>query len=230
MAGQQTAAARLAAGGLLWLTSAQFLVVQALTQQAWRGSEPYSLRRSWISDLGATTCGKYAGGSGILVCSPRHALLNGGLVVLGLQVLSGAVLLRPMLERTRLARAAFWLLATSGAAVPFVAAFPEDTGKPWHAIAATIHFATAGLGTIAVGASLRPIRRMAGNVTLVLGGASLLGTVLTAAGVGASLGGRGAIERLAAWPFTVWTTLAGAYVLATIRWTIPGRRSSRARL
>jgi hypothetical membrane protein len=216
MAGQQTSPARLVTGGLLWLSSAQFFVVQGLAQQAWQGSRPYSLRRSWISDLGATTCGTYRGGSGIVVCSPRHAWLNGGLVVLGGQVLIGAWLLRPMLPRTRLAQLAFLLLATSGAALPFVAAFPEDTGKPWHAIAATIHLATAGLGTLAVGVCLRPTRRIAGDVTLVLGGASLLGTVITAAGLGAKLGGNGAIERLAAWPFTLWTTLAGAYALATV--------------
>lgn len=224
MAGPQSAPVRLVAGGLLWLTSAQFFVAQALTQQAWNGSQPYSLSRSWISDLGATTCGTYAGGSGIIVCSPRHALLNGGLVVLGGQVLVGAALLQPMLERTRLSHAAFLLLATSGAALPFVAAFPEDTGKPWHAIAATIHLATAGLGTIAVGLSLRPTNRTAGDVTLLLGAASLLGTALTVAGLGGSLGGRGAIERLAAWPFTLWTTLAGAYVLATVSKTARGRR------
>jgi hypothetical membrane protein len=216
MAGTQTGTARLVAGGVLWLTSAQFFLAQALAQHAWRGSAPYSLRRSWISDLGATTCGSYEGGGGIVVCSPRHALLNGGLVLLGGQVLIGAALLKPLLPAGRLARPAIGLLMVSGAALPFVAGFPEDTGKPWHALAATVHLATAGLGTIATGLALRGTGHPKGAaVTLVLGGASLLGTVLTGAGVGLGVG-RGAVERLAAWPFTAWTTIAGGLAVASL--------------
>jgi hypothetical membrane protein len=214
MVGSHTSRGRLAAGGLLWLTSAQFFVVQALAQRGWRGSEPYSLRHSWISDLGATTCGSYSGGGGIVVCSPRHALLNGGLVVLGGQVLVGAALLQPLLPASRFARPALGLLAISGVALPFVAGFPEDTGKPWHAVAATVHLATAGLGMLAAGLALRGSGRpKSAAVTLVLGAASLAGTAVTGAGGGLGVG-RGAVERLAAWPFTVWTTLAGAAACA----------------
>ncbi len=214
MTATQMARARLAAGGVTWLTTAQFFVAQALAQRAWRGSEPYSLRRSWISDLGATTCGSYEGGGGIVVCSPRHALLNAGLVVLGGQVLIGAVLLRPLLPAGRFARPALGLLIASGAALPFVAGFPEDTGKPWHAVAATVHLATAGLGTVAAGLALRGTGHpKTVALTVVLGGASLAGTALTGAGTGLGIG-RGALERLAAWPFTAWTTIAGALVLA----------------
>ena len=204
------------AGGFLWLSSAQFFLVQALAQNAWKGSAPYSLRRSWISDLGATTCGSYSGGGGIVVCSPRHAVLNAGLVVLGGQVIAGAVLLRPMLPRNGYARAALALLTVSGVALPFVAGFPEDTGKPWHAVAASVHLAAAGLGTMAAGLAMRRSGRpLASGVTLALGGVSVVGTLLTGAGMGAGVG-RGAIERLAAWPFTVWTTVAGAGALIAI--------------
>jgi hypothetical membrane protein len=217
--------ARLVTGSLLWLTSAQFFVVQGLTQQAWKGSQPYSLRHSWISDLGAVTCGSYSGGGGIVVCSPRHALLNGGFVLLGGQVILGAALLQPLLPASRFARPALGLLLASGVALPFVAGFPEDTGKPWHAIAATIHLATAGLGMIAAGLSLRAGGQKTGAaVSLVLGGASVVGTALTGAGV--SLGvGRGAVERLAGWPFTAWTTLAGAAALTAAAGA--ARKSSR---
>ena len=216
--------ARLVAGGVLWFTSVQFFVVQAVAQNAWKGSEPYSLTRSWISDLGAVTCGTYAGGGGALVCSPRHALVNAGFVVLGVQVLVGAVLLRPVLGKSRPAQAALWMLVVAGAALPFVAAFPEDTGKPWHAIFATIHLATAGLGMVAAGLALRSTGRpIAVSVTLVLGVTSLIGTLLTGAGSGAGVG-RAAVERLAAWPFTAWTTLAGLAVLSASAITANGRR------
>jgi hypothetical membrane protein len=219
MAGQRAGRARLVAGGLLWVTSAQFFAVQAAAQHAWKGSAGYSLRRSWISDLGAATCGTYSGGGGVLVCSPRHALLNGGLVVLGGQVLIGAALLRPLLGQARYATPALLLLMASGAAVPFVAAFPEDTGRPWHAIAALLHLAFAGLGTVAAGLSLRSTGyRRSSALTLTLGGVCAVGTLLTGAGVGADVG-RAAVERLAAWPFTAWTTLAGALVLLrAARW------------
>ena len=201
------------AGGLLWLTTAQFFVVQAAAQLAWRGSRPYSLTHSWISDLGATSCGSYAGGGGTLVCSPRHVLVNVGFVVLGAQIIAGAVLLRPLLPDVRSSRAALGLLVLSGAALPFVAGFPEDTGRPWHAVAATIHLAAAGVGTLAAGFALRSAgRRKVAGLTFLLGGASLLGTLMTGAGSGGGVG-RAAVERLAAWPFTAWTCLAGGLVL-----------------
>jgi hypothetical membrane protein len=204
---------RFLAGGLVWTTTAQFFVVQAVAQQAWRGSRPYSLTHSWISDLGATSCGGYAGGGGTLVCSPRHVLVNVGFVLLGAQIVAGAALLRPLLLNGRSSRAALVLLIISGVALPFVAGFPEDTGRPWHAVAATIHLAAAGLGTIAAGFALRTSGRpRIAGLTFVLGGASLFGTVLTGAGLGAGIG-RAAVERLAAWPFTAWTCLVGVLVL-----------------
>jgi hypothetical membrane protein len=197
---------------VLWATSAQLFLAQALAQRAWKGSAPYSLRTSWISDLGATTCGSYSGGGGVLVCSPRHALLNGGLTLLGAQVVLGTLLLQPLLGDDRNGRGAGSLLVLAGAALPFVGAFPEDTGKPWHAVAATVHFAAAGLGMVASGLAVRARYPRAGASAFVLGGASLAGTVLTLAGSGAGVG-RAAVERLAAWPFTLWTTAAGVLVL-----------------
>jgi hypothetical membrane protein len=221
----------LVAGGLIWLTTAQFFVVQAAAQHGWKGSRPYSLAHSWISDLGATSCGSYAGGGGTLVCSPRHVLVNVGFVVLGAQIIAGAVLLRPLLPDIRASRAALMLLIVSGVALAFVAGFPEDTGRPWHAVAATIHLGAAGLGTLATGFALRSSgRHRNAELTVLLGGASLIGTVLTVAGLGAGVG-RAAVERLAAWPFTAWTSLAGALVLISVARTGAGLtgEASRAR-
>jgi hypothetical membrane protein len=206
---------RLVAGGVLWASSAQFFLAQALAQRGWKGSAPYSLRTSWISDLGATTCGGYSGGGGVLVCSPRHVLLNGGLTLLGAQVVLGTLLLLPVMGAVRSGRAAGALLVLAGAALPFVGAFPEDTGKPWHAVAATVHFAAAGLGMVASGLAVKARHPRCAALAFVLGGASLAGTVLTLAGSGAGVG-RAAVERLAAWPFTLWTTAAGVLVLVAI--------------
>jgi hypothetical membrane protein len=143
-------------------------------------------------------------------------LLNGGLTLLSAQVVLGTLLLQPLLAAERYGRAAGALLVLSGAALPFVAAFPEDTGKPWHAVAATVHFAAAGLGMAATGLAVRTRHPRVGVLTLVLAGASLAGTLLTLAGSGAGIG-RAAVERLAAWPFTVWTTVAGVLLLLAIR-------------
>lgn len=209
------ARARILAAGVLWTSTVQFFAAQALAQASWKGSAPYSLRTSWISDLGATTCGSYSGGGGVLVCSPRHALLNGGLALLGVQVVLGTLLLQPILLAEPYGRAAAALLVLAGAALPLVGAFPEDTGKPWHAVAATVHFAAAGLAMVASGLAVRHRYPGAGALSFVLGGVSLAGTVLTLAGSGAGLG-RAAIERLAAWPFTLWTTVAGVLVVVAI--------------
>ncbi len=215
MIGLPAARARLLAAGLLWASSAQFFVAQAFAERAWKGSAPYSLRTSWISDLGATTCGTYSGGGGVLVCSPRHAWLNGGLTLLGAQVVLGALLLQPVLGSARSGRAGGALLILAGAALPLVGAFPEDTGRPWHAAAATVHFAAAGLGMVAGGAAVRGRFPRVAAMSFVLGGASLVGTLLTLAGSGAGIG-RAAVERLAAWPFTLWTSLAGLLLLTAV--------------
>ena len=209
------ARARILAGGVLWASSAQFFVAQAFAQAAWKGSAPYSLRTSWISDLGATTCGSYSGGGGVLVCSPRHGVLNGGLLLLGVQVVLGTLLLQPAFGDGRFGAGAAALLVLAGAALPFIGAFPEDTGKPWHAVAATVHFAAAGLGTVASGLAVRDRYPRAGALAFLLGGASLAGTLLTLAGSGAGVG-RAAIERLAAWPFTLFTTVAGVLLLIVV--------------
>lgn len=215
MIGLPAARVRLIAGGVLWAGSVQFFLAQAWAQRDWKGSAPYSLRTSWISDLGATTCGRYSGGGGVLVCSPRHALLNASLMLLGAQVVLGTLLLQPLTGEGRYGRTAGSLLVLAGAALPFVGAFPEDTGKPWHAVAATVHFAAAGLGMVAAGLAVRARYPRAATLTFVLGGASLAGTLLTLAGSGAGVG-RAAVERLAGWPFTLWTTAAGALVLVAV--------------
>ncbi len=208
--------ARLGAGGILWLTSAQFFLAQALAQRSWKGSEPYSLRHSWISDLGAATCGSYSGGGGIVVCSPRRDLLNGSLYLFAGQILLGAILLRPELVRARLSDSAFGLLVASGVAVAFLGTFPEDTGKPWHSIAATVNFVAAGLAMIFAGLALRrERRRLPSYVSLLLGGVSLGGAVLAAGKFGLGIG-RGGVERLTAWPFTLWMTIIGAAVIASL--------------
>ena len=55
------------AGPWLWILCFQFLVCEQIARLGW--TLPYSFRRNYISDLGATVCSP-------LVCSPWHAVMN----------------------------------------------------------------------------------------------------------------------------------------------------------
>ena len=84
-------------GPVLWVSSIQYFIVQLIVISAW--TVPHSWANNFISDLGNTECGMYAG---LAVCSPLHLLMNISFVVFGLTMAIGAVLLRKSFERSTL--------------------------------------------------------------------------------------------------------------------------------
>jgi len=84
------ASTRFYAGALAKLSVLQYFVAESAVIGAWAGSEPYSRRTGYISDLGALACGDFSGRD---VCSPAHLLMNVSFVVQGLGMIVGALLL-----------------------------------------------------------------------------------------------------------------------------------------
>jgi hypothetical membrane protein len=190
--------------GWLWVLCIQYFVVQIVCASAWRSS--YSWRDNVISDLGNTACGDY---HGRFVCSPWHPLMNVSFVVLGVQMIIGAALLLSL--RDRRGRAGLMSLVVSGAGTLLVGLFPENSTAGMHFLGAGLVFVVGNIGILLL------------VLTFVPPGGMRLYTFASAVVALASLPlfasnnyfglGAGGMERLTAYPQTIWLIVYGIHLL-----------------
>lgn len=168
-------------GACLWLLCLQFFIAEQIARMGWTGH--YSMRRDYISDLGA------AGSS-------LHRVMNGSFVLQGLLILFGAVLLRRLLPRIAVA-----LLAIAGLGVLVVGLVPEDTNARLHLQGAAAHFLGGNLAIILLA------KRWKSWITFAAGSIGLLATLALAFhGMGPNTG---TVERLAAYPLPLILSWSG---------------------
>lgn len=168
-------------GACLWLLCLQFFIAEQIARMGWTGH--YSMRRDYISDLGA------AGSS-------LHRVMNGSFVLQGLLILFGAVLLRRLLPRIAVA-----LLAIAGLGVLVVGLVPEDTNARLHLQGAAAHFLGGNLAIILLA------KRSKSWITFAAGSIGLLATLALAFhGMGPNTG---TVERLAAYPLPLILSWSG---------------------
>ena len=168
-------------GACLWLLCLQFFVAEQIARIGWTGH--YSMRRDYISDLGA------AGSS-------LHAVMNGSFVLQGVLIFSGAVLLRRLLPGIVVI-----LLAAAGLGVLVVGLVPEDTNARLHLQGAAANFIGGNLGIIVLA------KRWKSWISLAAGSIGLLATfALAFHGMGADTG---TVERLAAYPLPLFLSWSG---------------------
>lgn len=178
-------------GGLLWVLTLQFFVVEAIAAARF-GS--YSYSADVISDLGTAA-------------SPARTSMNASFVVQGLLIAAGAVLLAPGLAGTG-AKLARVLLVVSGLGVLLVGVFPSDGNATAHTIGAGAHFLAGAMGLIALAYGVRPRSEALGTTIAVLGLAGLMGTLFFGSAVFLLLG-EGGMERLAGYVLPIGLTVAG---------------------
>ena len=199
------------AAPILWLSSVQYFLVQAVAAGTW-GQPRYSWRLNAISDLGATRCGQF---DGRYVCSPAHAAMNVSLIILGFGMAVGSVL---FLQELRRSRTGFLLMAVAGLGAMLVGFFPEDTVYWAHVTGADLAFLVGNVALIAFGLSrgfprwLRWYAAGSGVVALVA-----LYLFLSHHRFFLGLGG---MERVVAYPQTIYLIVFGAYM------SIPSHRST----
>jgi hypothetical membrane protein len=193
-------------GPTIWLSSLLYFVVQIAVASTWRPS--YSWSANTISDLGNTACRS-------TLCSPRHAWMNGELYLLGAVMAGGALLIyqefteRDAAERLA-ARIGFSCLALAGVGTALVGGFPENTVHAVHIVGAGIGIGVGTLGILVLGvvldlpSGLRRAMRVGAPLALLALGAFASHVYL---GLGA-----GTMERVAAYPETVWLVAFGAYM------------------
>jgi len=197
-------------GPYLYLSSLQYFVVQLVVSFRW--SPAYNLQRNTISDLGNTACGRF---NGRFVCSPLHTLMNVSFIVLGATMIAGSVLIGHALPPTRARKLGFLFMTIAGVGVVVVGIFPENTVPALHGLGATLPFTIGNVGVIVLGLTLA-LPRALRLVTLTLGVIALAALVFYASSHYLGLG-EGGIERLVAYPQTVWLILLGGYLLVESR-------------
>jgi len=195
-------------GAIFWLLTAEFFLAQIIAQTALPG---FSLATQDISLLGVTACGADASASGY-ACSPLHLVFNAGIFINGMLVVVGLWLTRTMWPQGRLTTAALWLLALGGDGSMLVGLFPLDQNLGLHMFGAALALGVACLGFLVLARVLWPTHRSLAIYTVATGSITLLAFLLYVAGVDFGLG-KGTLERIAAWPHTIWYMTMGVLIL-----------------
>lgn len=197
-------------GPVVFTLSFLYFVAQAVVGWVWH--PPYSLISDTISDLGNTHCGLYRGN---YVCSPRHDLMNAAFIFLGVVMSIGSLLIyQEFIERGRrervMALVGFSLLGIAGLGAIVVGIFPENTIGTAHIIGATLAIGVGNLAILVLGVAL-PLPEGLRMFMVFIGTVCLGAAVLFAShkyfGIGA-----GGMERIAAYPQTVWLIRFGIYM------------------
>jgi hypothetical membrane protein len=189
----------------MWILSVQYFLIQLLVALSWEA--PYSLTRNTISDLGNTACGNY---DGRFICSSPHTLMNASFSILGIFMALGALLIYQEFKESNGSLTGFVFMAIAGVGSLLVGLFPENTTLALHLIGAGLSFLIGNLGIVILGFALN-IPKSLRIYTLVTGFISL--TALAFLSTHAYLGlGIGGIERITAYPQTIWLIVFGIYI------------------
>lgn len=194
-------------GALVWLSTLQYFIFQPIVAAAWK-NPTYNWFRNVISDLGNNVCGQYYDR---LVCSPLHPLMNMSFIALGAATLIGSFCFYKTIAESRTAKLAFVGLMLDGMGTILVGLYPENTVRPLHALGAALVFVVGNFAVLVLSRALRlsPPMRM---YTRITGSIALVAFVLYVSGMNLGLG-QGGMERLTAYPQTVWQIVFGIYVL-----------------
>ena len=199
-------------GPLLFVSGIQYFVVQLVVARRFAGG--YDLAGNTISDLGNSSCGSF---NGRLVCSPLHTLMNSSFIVLGLCMMAGSYLLLGWFAKSRGSTIGLGLFALGGVGAVLVGLFPENTVPALHGIGAALPFFFGNIGLVILGRTMGggwPIRAS----TFLAGAIALLALGVYVSGHYGALG-EGGIERVVAYPQTVWMIAIGLCGLLRSRTT-----------
>jgi hypothetical membrane protein len=207
-------------GPLIYLLSIFYFLAQIIVGWVW--NPPYSLVHNTISDLGNTGCDQ-AGYPN--VCSPRWLLMDIAFVVLGLVMLVGSLFIyqeftfakraKPDPERIA-AFVGFSFMAVAGLGSILVGVRPENTTAFLHSTGAGIAIGLGNIGILVLALVLRSLPEGLRTFMRFFSVLSLLAAICFATGHDFGIG-QGGMERIAAYPMTVWLIAFGMYISRTHR-------------
>jgi hypothetical membrane protein len=208
-------------GPAIFTAAAFYFLIQIIV--AWVFIPSYSLVSNTISDLGETSCGGYGSPP---ICSPRWWLMDYvGFLLLGLVMVVGSGLLyheftdRVPRER-RGAMFGFSLMALAGLGAILVGFFPENNNRTMHIIGAFLGIAIGNVALFVLGAVLTLPESMR-RYMLIFSSLSLAALVCFASHKSFGIGA-GMMERIAAYPITIWLITFGLYI-----WRFNPKRSKK---
>jgi hypothetical membrane protein len=204
-------------GALCWLVAAPlFLTANVLTGLGWH-SPAYSWATNNISDLGNVHCGIWDSTRPRYVCSPWHPLLNAAILLTAALLAAGLVLTWRVLGHGVVVRLAQSLLLLAILGYALAGGYPADVNENLHFLGALLILAMGNLGLPLAG--LVPRTTTLGRyraLTLSSGLIALAGSALFFAQQSIGIG-VGAMERVAAFPFSIWASCIGVALLADAR-------------
>lgn len=192
-------------GPVVWMLSIQYFIIQIIVALAWKSH--FSIFQNTISDLGNTVCGTYGER---FVCSPLHNLMNASFIMLGITMALGALLIYQEFKKSFRSLVGFSFMALAGVGTLVVGLFPENTISSLHVLGASMPFLVGNLGLVLLGVSLN-LPKWLRYYTIISGIVALLALSLfiTQNYIGLGAGG---MERLTAYPQTVWLIIFGSYI------------------
>lgn len=193
-------------GAISWILSIQYFIVQVIVANAWK--EPFSLKENPISDLGNTACGAY---SERYVCSPLHDLMNLSFVLLGLTMILGSVFIARQFHIRHGVRSGFSLFAVAGFGTILVGMYPENTVASLHILGASLPFLFGNVAMILLADHLNLSKNLR-IYTMASGVVGLSALILFMTGNTLGLG-HGGMERLVAYPQTIWMIVFGVSLM-----------------
>jgi hypothetical membrane protein len=192
-------------GPTMWMLSIQYYLIQVAVALDWKTS--YSLAHNTISDLGNTACGIYDSRN---VCSPLHSLMNASFVMLGVFMATGSLLIYHEFKKNKGSLVGFYFMALAGVGTLMVGLFPENVNSFLHSFGALLPFLLGNLGLAVLGFTLK-VPASLRIYTLVSSFVSLVALVFFITDHYAGLG-VGGMERLVAYPQTMWLIVFGLYI------------------
>jgi hypothetical membrane protein len=198
-------------GPAIFTVAAVYFLIQLIA--AWVFTPSYSLVSNSISDLGETSCGGYGSPA---ICSPRWWLMDYvGFVLLGLVMVVGSALLyHEFTERLprerRAAMLGFALISLGGFGSILVGFFPENENRTMHIIGAFLAIAIGNIAILVLGSVLTLPESMRRSM-LMFSSVALAALVCFASHRYFGIG-HGTMERIAAYPVTIWLITFGLYI------------------
>lgn len=196
-------------GAFLWVMSIQYYVVQVIVAAMWPANNGFSWTQNTISDLANTVCGPYGDR---LVCSPAHASMNISFWWLGITMIVGATLLNRQLGKTRLVQFGFWCMALAGIGTIVVGFYPENTIASMHVFGAALAFVLGNIGMLLISWYAKGLPSWLQKLGIGLAVIGLIALVCFVLELYFGLG-IGGMERVVAYPQTIWMITFGSYFL-----------------
>jgi hypothetical membrane protein len=203
-------------GALFLVATSEFFLAQIVAQLAWPG---YRVSQYDISALGVTVCGPYTNGSGGLTfyaCSPLHAVMNAGFILLGVLTVAGVLLTRSTWPLRRLPSVGVALMAVSGLGAILSGLFPANVNLGFHVLGALLNFLTASVGLLLLGLGVCKQNGRLAAWSGALGLTTILGLILDNSQIFLGIG-PGGMERVVGYPSVIWAIGLGAALLVSAR-------------